>query len=272
MYSELNQLTESKYAIRTFKEGDESKVVSLFNKEYGKYGGFPTKTVEYWRWSYLQRPDVEPEGILIAQDEKEVVGYAVLGKSGNIWEFCYDSEKDEEEIISLLLNSAISYLNKVNAPSISLNAPASGILLNRQCRKLGFSSYSSPLVCLSVSDYQKLLTLIMTSKHLEKQINDKITIKLRSNQSPAQNPLVLTVIDGKVQVSSVINDNIDDGTCLETDKLTFSCLIFGLLSPSKSFMLSKLKIRPFWKFYGVLRFLSSIQLKLDWYLQLGDYG
>lgn len=266
-------MTESKYTLRAFKEDDESKIISLFNKEYGKYGGFPTKTVEYWRWSYLQRPDVEPEGILIAQDEKaEVVGYTVIGKSGNIWEFCYDSEKDGEEIISLLLNSAISYLNKVNAPSISLNAPINDGLLNEQCRKLGFSTYPSPLACLSISDYQKLLTLIMTGKHLENQINEKITIKLRNDQSSTQNPLFLTIKDGKVQVLSKINDDMDNGIFLETDKLTFSCLIFGILSPSKSFMLSKLKIRPFWKFYSVLRFLSSIQLKPEWYLQLGDYG
>ena len=265
-------MTETKYALRAFKKGDESKIISLCNKEYGKYGGYPPKTVEYWRWSYLQRPDVEPEGIVIAQDEKaEVVGYTVIGKSGNIWEFCYDSEKDGEEIISLLLNNAVSYLHKVNAPSISLNAPINDALLNRQCRNLGFSTYPSPLVCLSIYDYQKLLTLIMTSKHLENQINEKITIKLRNDQSPTKNQLILIINDGKVQVSTKIDD-IDDGICLETDKLTFSCLIFGTLSPSKSFMLSKLKISPFWKSHSVLRFLSSIQLKPDWYLQLGDYG
>ena len=265
-------MTESKYTLRAFKEGDESKIISLFNKEYGKFGGFPTKTVEYWRWSCLQRPDVEPEGILIAQDEKEVAGYAVVGKSGNIWEFCYDSEKDGEEIVSLLLDNAISYLNKVNAPSISLNAPINDDLLNEKCRKLGFSTYSSPLVCLSIFDYQKLLALIVANKHLENQINEKITIKLRNDQSASQNPLVLTINDGKVQVSSKINDDVDSGICLETDKLTFSCLIFGILSPSKSFMLSKLKVKPSWKFYRVIRFLSSMQLKPEWYLQLGDYG
>ena len=266
-------MTESKYTLRAFQEGDEYKIISLFNEEYRKYGGIPTKTVPYWRWSYLQRPDVEVDGILIAQDEKaEIVGYTVIGKSGNIWEFCYNSEKDGKEIISLLLNNAIRYLNKVNAPSISLNAPINDHLLNQECQKFGFSTYSSPLVCLSIIDYQKLLTLIIDDKHLENQIKEKITIKLRNEQSPVQNPPVLTINAGKVQVASSINGNVNNGIYLETDETTFSSLIFGNSSPFKSFMLSKLKIRPFWKFYSMLKFLSSMKLKPDWYLQLGDYS
>ncbi len=267
-------MTEIKYALRTFKEGDESKILSLFNKEFGKYGGFPTKTVEYWRWSCLQRPDVEPDKILIVENEKaEIVGYTVIGKSGKIWEFCYDSEKDGEKIILLLLNNAISYLHEINADSISFNAPIKDDLLNENCRKLGFSTYSPPLVCLRIFDYQKLLTLIITSKHLESQINEKLTIKLRNDKSSAQKNVVLTVNDGKVQVASEDNnDNIINEIYLETTESIFSCLIFGLLDPSKAFILSKLKIRPFWKFYSVLRFLSSMQLKPDWCLQLGDYG
>lgn len=271
-FAELTLLTGNKYSVRAFEQGDESDIVSLFNKEYGKYGGFPDKTVEYWRWSYLQRPDVKPDGIFVVQDEKsQLSGYAVVGDSGNIWELCYDSEKDGEEIISILLSSSISYLNKLDAPSAALNAPVNDELLSQQCRKFGFSTRSSPLICLSIIDYQELLTLIITGRHLESQMDQEITIRLRNGKSSAKDSLFLTLKDGKVQASSEIGNDSINGIYLETDEMTFSGLILGDLSPTKSYLSFKLMIRPFWKSYSALRFLSSLQLRLDWCLQLGDY-
>lgn len=113
---------EEKYCIRTYERGDENSLVRLFNKQYENYGGFVKRTVEYLFWSCMERPDVEKEGVLVVVDGNDtVVGYAVVGKSGNMWEFSYDPERNGEEIVSLLFESSKQYLRKngVEAPLYS---------------------------------------------------------------------------------------------------------------------------------------------------------
>ncbi|TET62287.1 hypothetical protein E3J49_08460, partial [Candidatus Bathyarchaeota archaeon] len=80
-------LEACKYKIRSFEDGDENEIVQLFDRIYSDYGGFTLKTPEYWRWCCLKRPDVEKEGVFVVEDgDENVVGYAVVGGSGNIWE------------------------------------------------------------------------------------------------------------------------------------------------------------------------------------------
>ena len=53
------------YVIRNFVEGDEERIVKLFNEAYGNFSGYVPRTVEYWRWCCLKRPDVRKDGIFL---------------------------------------------------------------------------------------------------------------------------------------------------------------------------------------------------------------
>src|SRR4030042_6661610 len=100
-------------SVRTFRNGDEPAIVELFNNVYRGYGGFVPRTVEYWRWCCLKRPDVERNGIFLAFDSERLCGYLVAGSSGNIWEFCVaDNDRD---IAKTLLSEALDYLEKVRS-------------------------------------------------------------------------------------------------------------------------------------------------------------
>ena len=79
------------YTIRTYLPGDETALVLLFNNQNATLAGFVPRTVEYWRWCCLKRPDVDEEGIIIAKKGDKIVGYCVIGWSGNVWELCHDS-------------------------------------------------------------------------------------------------------------------------------------------------------------------------------------
>ena len=71
------------YSIRTFRGGDESTLAALSNEVHKQYIGFVPRTAQYWKWSYLRRPDVNPEGIfIIERSEGEVIGYGVVSCSG----------------------------------------------------------------------------------------------------------------------------------------------------------------------------------------------
>lgn len=60
---------------------------------------------------------------MVVDGDEKVVGYVVVGRSGNIWELCYDRGFDGEKIVSLLLDEATHYLERGGATSMSFNAP-----------------------------------------------------------------------------------------------------------------------------------------------------
>ncbi|WXG44021.1 MAG: GNAT family N-acetyltransferase [Promethearchaeati archaeon SRVP18_Atabeyarchaeia-1] len=62
---------------RSFKHEDATGVVRLYNECFQSY-----RTVEEWKWMYLQMPDFDPSGILVGEDEDlhEIVGSLVVCK------------------------------------------------------------------------------------------------------------------------------------------------------------------------------------------------
>jgi ribosomal protein S18 acetylase RimI-like enzyme len=62
---------------RTFESRDAKAVVALYNECFQSY-----RTVEEWKWMYLQMPDFDPSGILLAEDQDlhQIVGSLVVCK------------------------------------------------------------------------------------------------------------------------------------------------------------------------------------------------
>jgi ribosomal protein S18 acetylase RimI-like enzyme len=63
---------------RNFGSKDEEQVVRLFNACFEAY-----RTLEEWRWMYLQMPGFDPSGILVAEDQdtREIVGSLVVSEA-----------------------------------------------------------------------------------------------------------------------------------------------------------------------------------------------
>jgi ribosomal protein S18 acetylase RimI-like enzyme len=264
---------ESKYQVRNFKDGDEIEIVQLFDKTYATYGGFTLRTPDYWRWCCLKRPDVEREGLFVVvdQENEKVVGYAVAGRSGNIWELCYDSKHGGEEIASLLLSEATRYLESVGATSINLSAPKEDYVLNKVCRDFGFSVHPPIKMFLSILNFHGLISLLLNSKKEEitKEFDEVILIKLKDAPSWVEDTLSIQISRDEAQVD---NKAQSPTIQVETDVITLSSLLFSVLSPFQSIIRLKLRVKPFWKTLVLLRLLSHLQVKASWFFPLSDYG
>jgi hypothetical protein len=262
----------SKYNIRNIEEGDEPEIVQLFNKRYADYSGFTLKTPESWHWRCLQRPDVEREGLLAATDRhNKIVGYAVIGKSGSIWELCYDSEREGQEIVSLLLSESLHYLKKVGATSVSLNAPAEDNAVRCVCKRLSFSMIPPPKMFLSIYDFSVFLSaLIERRKHkLMTRFEETLLVKLADAPSWIEDTLIIKIDRNGVQVCNEIQSPT---IMLITDVVTFSSLLLSIESPVRSLIRSKLKIRPFRKIPTLLKILLSLRIEANWFYPLSDFG
>jgi len=262
-----------KYSVRSYEEGDEIQFIRLFNEVYRVYGGFVPRTPGYWRWCCLKRPDVEREGIfaVVNHRDENIVGYAIVGRSGNIWELCYDPRQDEEKIVSFLLEKATRYLEKAGATSITFNAPGEDRIINKVCRKLGFAVLPPPKMILSVLNFRKLISLIVNSKKAEltTRFDETVLVKLKDAPFWVDDKLFIQIGRDGVQVG----DKAQSSTIqIETDVITFSSLLFGILTPFRSLIRLKVRVKPFWKTLTLLKLLSSLRMKTTWFFPLSDLG
>jgi putative sterol carrier protein len=254
-------------------DGDEVGILQLFEKAYRHYGGYTLKTPESWRWCCLQRPDVEKEGVLLVFDEssQETVGYAVAGKSGNLWELSYDPDGDGEEIVSLLLGYATAYLKGKGVSSVSFAVPQKDLTVKRVCKEHGFVSSTPPRMFLSILNINRLVSLIAENKasELKAKFDEAVLIKIKDAPFWVDGTVFIRVNPKEV----VVEDKPQASTMqVETDYVTFSSLLFGDISPFGAFTRKKLTVKPLSKISKTLKLLSYLQIGAEWSFQLSDFG
>jgi len=259
------------YCIRTYRQGDETELTALFNDVYRDYAGFVPRTVEYWKWSILLRPDLSREGIAVVVNADQVVGYATVEKSGNVLEFCYDPNHDGKTVVSMLLHWCIDYVKSQGGSSVSLNVPAQDDLLRQVCRESGFTEKPYHSLFLRVFDFPQLLRRIVDQKgELKEHFDETILIILRKGPSWCSNHVVIRVQGGKMSVST---EKIGRPTIrIDSDISTFSSCIFGSTGIFRAIVKGQLKVNPFWKIPRAVKLFSSLQLKDPWYVPGADYG
>ena len=261
------------FFVRPFIKGDEVPIIRLWNDSYKNYGGYAQRFPEYWNWCCLQRPDVENNGVILVLDKcnGELAGYVVVGKSGSLWELCYNQKSDGEVIVTILLNQAIAYLNNINAPSIKFLALESDPIIRRVSRELGFTACRPPQMFLSILNLRSLVSAIVSDKasSLKKEFNETLLIKVKGSPFWLNDTLVIKINGEGVNVGNIPQETT---VSLETDYFTLSSLLFGNTTPLSALLRLKLKARPLFKIPIALKMLSSLQLHADWAFQLSDYG
>jgi hypothetical protein len=262
----------NEYVVRAYQRRDEIELVGLFNEAYRAYAGFVPRTVEYWRWSCLDRPDVENEGIAIVVHGGKIVAYAVVGRSGNIWELCFDRAHDGEVLVSLILEKAVEYLTLVGSDAVTLNLPCQDYVAREACEKLGFSELSPDpeIVFVSVLDFERFVRLL-SSANKEKLMSfeEDFLIKFRDARSWMNPVLSVRVQNGRIEIGS------EDKHCnviIETDTSTLTSMLFGTDKPLWALLRFKLRIHPLRRLWRVFRLFSLLHVNDPWFVPRADLG
>jgi hypothetical protein len=258
----------SSFSVRTFKAGDEEGIVELFNRVYGRYGGFVPRTVEYWRWCCLERPDVKEEGVFLALRGDRLRGYLVAGSSGNIWEFCVD--EGEREVAGFLLDEALRYFEKIGVSSVNVNVPRdAGIVEN--LRKAGFGEVPAERMFVTALNPAALVQALAAPRKNEvADKDDEFGFRLHDVPYGVETEFSVKVNAGKVEVSE--GSSSAPSVVVELGFMDLLSILFEGVSPGRMLITRRMKVRPFWKFGAVLGFLSAIRLRGSWYFPLSDYG
>lgn len=210
------------------------------------------------------------KGIFVVTNQSEVVvGYAVVGKSGHIWEFSYDPTSDGETIVSILLEASTRYLIQIGTTSIVLNAPLEDGVLNQVCKTSGFVKVPSPQMFLSIPNLRELVFLLAKTKKEDlSKFDETVWVKLKSGFS-VNEEFFIQIIGKKIEVAEKAKSHTIQ---IETDYISFASMLFGMVRPSQLLFSLKLRVKPFWKAFVFLRLFRSLQIRTTWFFPLSDYG
>ena len=260
------------YVIRNFVEGDEERIVKLFNEAYGRLSGYVPRTVEYWRWCCLKRPDVRRDGIflLFNKETGDLEGYAVVGLSGNIWELC--TKPNREDAALILLEKAINYLEEIGVPAVNVNVPKGDRALNEACRKMGFARVDVHKLFLGVLSFKKLISMLASDKEkvLSKIFKERICLEIEDTPFWVEKTISVSIDGERIEVSEGSTDS--PSILVKTDVKTLLAILTGVLSPWRAFLSLKLRVKPFWKIPVLNRFLCLLRMNDSWFWPLGDFG
>ncbi|MEM2440179.1 MAG: hypothetical protein QW493_03060 [Candidatus Bathyarchaeia archaeon] len=260
------------YIIRNFTEGDEEGIVQLFNESYARFGGHVPRTVEYWRWCCLKRPDVRKEGIFLAFDKEtgDLEGYVVAGLSGNLWELCV--KPDRKEVALILLEKAVDYLEEMGVSAVNVNVPEDDEALNEACKEMGFARVDVHKLFVGALSFGKLISMLACKVENAPLANLKETICIKIDDAPfwVEKAVSIRVEGGKMEV---LEGLIESPTIhVKTDVKTFLAVLMGVLSPRRALLNLKMRIKPFWKIPALNRFLCLLQISDKWFWPLTDFG
>jgi hypothetical protein len=252
-------------------DGDEAKLVRLFNEVHDKYAGFVPRTEDYWRWCCLNRPDVAREGIIVIEERNsgKIIGYTVVGKSGNVWELCADPSANRKYVVSVLFKNAISYLRKVNADQMVLNVPSDDLVVQEECTQMDFFELPPDQMFLGITDFEALVgALAKNAKERLGNFRETVTFKLLNARSWI-NPVFSVRIDEEVQV---FDNAVPSGFSIEVESEVLAAILLGKVNPFVASLKGRLGVNPFWKFPKAMRLLNVLQMHNSWFYSLADYG
>ena len=253
--------------VRTVRDGDEPAIVELFNRVYNRYGGFVPRTVEYWRWCCLERPDVKRDGVFLAFEDGKLCGYAVAGSSGNIWEFCVVD--DNEEATETLLCEAVSYLEKIGVSSVNVNIPSEAAFA-KSLREAGFGEVPAVEMFVTTLNPAALVQALVTPRKesFVERFDDEFAFRLHDVPYGVSKEFFVRIRDASVEIAEALTAK--PSIIVDLGFSDFLSVLFGGSSASRLFLSGKIKVRPFRKLFAVLAFLSAMRLEGKWFFPLSD--
>lgn len=255
------------FSVRRYSPGDDEKLIAFFNQTFKKYAGFVPRTPEYWSWYYKSRFDVDGEGIIILEYKDQIVAYSVVGKTGNIWEFCYDTNNQKaSSIANLLLDKSVAYATSKGANEIKIHAPEDDKTIREVCSKMGFTSTHFHYLFLAILDFKKLIDEIIENSNSAKLGNNSAQIILKDAPKWAEKSLTF---DLRKSTSGKVNP-INPDVKIQMNTISLAEIMFRRKNLWWGLLKRDIKVMPFWKIFSAFNFLERIRLNDTWFTPLGD--
>ncbi len=262
---------------RSYRPGDETRLVRLWNDSYAHYAGIATRTVEYWRWSILARPGMSQQDILLIEAHDHLLGYAVLWTEGKVLEMAVDpalAAASRSSVALRLLRAIEERARTRDCDSIELLLPACDRIVDRTLRAAGYAVEDGPALIVRVLNPLGLLRALTAGRaaRLRRLRGWQLLIRLNAGDDPFLLQHRLRVRFGE----SIDIDDISGRAATAADaelQLSLAALaelLFCGSSPRRLLEAADLRVEPHAATSRALEFLGALAVEAHWYTPLAD--
>jgi|HubBroStandDraft_6_1064221.scaffolds.fasta_scaffold187282_3 hypothetical protein len=262
---------------RSYRAGDEARVVALWNHSYQGYAGLATRTAEYWRWSILRRPDMSEDDILLVESGQLLVGYAALWSGGTVLELAVEPDlpaASRRSITRQLLSQLESRARLRKWDSVELLLPACDRLIDRTLRSAGYAVDDGPTFIIRLLNPRALLLSLTAAR--QARFAALRGQSLLMTLSPGDDPFLL-----QHRLAVRFGDSIEVCNLGEKDSMSADAelqlslaalveLVFSGASARRMLEGGELRIIPDQAAANVLPFLAALAVDAPWYTPRSD--
>lgn len=263
--------------LRTYRPGDEDPIVELSNRCLAPYAGWVPRTVDYWRWSTLTRPGVEPTDILLLEASGKLVGYTALGRDGSVLDFCVDPDqprRGRRTLIKQLIGALEDHARVRRCDFLTFCEPATDQLVDEALRAGGYVVEQSQYFSLGVLNPQHLLQQILLARQAQLAAlrGTDFVFELAPGRYPyLLNTRLLVRLDPCVQVRDVSDAAESAGECIiRMDLCALTELIFCRVPAGLLLRQSRLRIQPDTCVVDACKLLEALVIDAEWHVPKSD--
>jgi hypothetical protein len=253
---------------RSASDANLDELVDLFHRAYAGYAGFAERSVEDFRWRYLDRPDIGNEGVIVVEDaQQRAIGYIVVGTSGTIWEYAIDPDSNRREVASLLITEAERRMIDRDVDEIVLHAPVEDQDMAAALHTDGYGRGSPIQQYLSFIDLPGVVEQVLM-KH-----RDALPVGLGSVEFIIRNPRAWHPKRFAVSATGTRSAASQDrplSLSISASVETLVAMMVGSVGPGRAVASGVARIAPVSKTAVGLKVLRALRLRDPFFFTAGD--
>jgi ribosomal protein S18 acetylase RimI-like enzyme len=263
--------------VRAYRPGDEVSIVELSNRSLAPYAGWVARTVDYWRWSMLARPGVDPTDILLLESGGKIVGYAALHRDGSVLDFFVDPDQPARKrraFVRQLVSELEDHARARECDMLTFWEPASDRVIDKVLRKAGYVVERSQYLSLGILNPLSLLQQLLLARQsrLASLRSGPLILELTPGQYPfLLNSRLLIQLDPIPRVEDIsTTGEYPDHCIVRMDLCALTELIFCRVRADSLLEQGRLAIEPQAKVGAACELLDALAIEAPWHVPKSD--
>lgn len=241
-------------SVRRAEASDDPELAELFNRAHAHLAGTVVRSADDIAWRCRRQPGMPDDGgIVVADTEGKLLGYAFVKNNGDVTELAVDPDGPRRAAAAALVSACEDRGAATGAERIRVNVPISDEVVGQVLEASGWApSRTQGRRYVASVDPGKLVRSLAEQSNLS-GVSVEIAV---SDPLPWQHATA----------------SFGDGPTLRfgTDQRTFNEILLDGASPWKAVLTRRLRISPMARTLSGVRFLEAIQVGSPWFHTLGD--
>ena len=264
-------------SIRAYRTGDEGPIVELSNRSLAPYAGWTPRTVEYWQWSILRRPRLNPADVLVIESDGRIVGYAAVLEDGKVLDFAVavdQSRRRRRAFVKQLIGALEDNARARGCDLLTFSLPVCDDVVDATLRDAGYIVEQNHYFSLGILDPRPLLLQLLSARRpqLPHDSPGAFTLELTPGNCPAlRTSRLLIRVEPDVCVDDISQTCEYPRECLiRLDLGTLTELIFCRVPVSTLLGESRLTVTPGSSTEAARKLLAALVIETAWHVPYSD--